>query len=109
MQCIVPTATPTKIEAHQFNSTSVFLSWRPPLVQYQNGIIQGYYVELNSTDEAVSQYTTPDQYLLIDSLQHNASYTCRVATYTIIGKGPLSEPLTIFLNNENGMSNLTQV
>ena len=100
----VPTGSPIDIKAHQLNSISVFLSWKPPFIQYQNGIIQGYYIELTLTNSAVSQYTTPDQYLIIDSLQLYTSYTCRVAAYTITGKGPLSEPLTIVLNNENGMS-----
>ena len=100
----VPTASPIDIKAHQLNSTSVFLSWKPPFIQYQNGIIRGYYIEVTLTNSAVSQDTTPDQYLIIDSLQLYTSYICRVAAYTIIGKGPLSEPLTIVLNNENGMS-----
>ena len=102
----VPTASPIDIKIHQLNSTSIFLSWKPPLIEYQNGIIQGYYVELTSTNSAASQYTTSDQYLLIDSLQLYTSYIYRVAAYTIIGKGPLSEPLTIVLD---GMSNLMQV
>ena len=97
-----PTAAPTNIEAHQLidNSTSVFLSWRPPLAQYQNGIIQNYYVELNSTDGAEFQYTTQDQYLLIDNLQPFVVYTCKVAAYTT-ESGPFSKPLTITLNSNN--------
>ena len=83
---------------------SVFLSWRPPLAQYQNGIIRGYYVELNSTDEAEFQYITQDQHLLIDDLQPYTTYiVCRVAAYTV-GRGPLSEPLMIALNSGSGMS-----
>ena len=104
LTCIsAPTAVPTGIEARQLNSTSVLLSWRPPLAQYQNGIIRSYYVELNSTDEARFQHTTQDQYLLVDNLQPYTIYGCRVAAYTV-GRGPLSEPLTIVLNIDNGMS-----
>ena len=104
--CTAPTVAPTNIEAHQLidNSTSVFLSWRPPPAQYQNGIIQGYNVEFNSTNARI-QYTTQDQYLLIDNLQPYVEYTCRVAAYTT-GRGPFSEPLTIVLNSEIGMSKL---
>ena len=89
----VPTAAPASIEAHQLNSTSVLLSRRPPLAQYQNGIIRGYYVELNSesSSEAEFQYTTQDQYLLVDNLQPYSLYGSRVAAYTV-GRGPLSEP-----------------
>ena len=109
-----PTAAPINIEAYQFNSTSVFLSWRPPLVQYQNGIVRGYYihVELNSTDEVELsevnstetefEHITQDQHLLMDNLQPFAVYTCRVAAYTV-ERGPFSEPLTVVLSG--GMSN----
>ena len=102
---IAPTTVPIDIETYQLNSTSVFLSWRPPLVQYQNGIIRSYFVEftlVNST-EAWFQYTTQDQHLLIDNLEPNTMYACRVAAYTV-GRGPFSEPLMIVLNSESGMS-----
>ena len=101
-----PTAAPIDTETYQLNSTSVFLLWRPPLAQYQNGIIRGYFIEftlVNST-EAWFQYTTQDQHLLIiDNLEPNTMYVCRVAAYTI-GRGPFSEPLMIVLNSESGMS-----
>ena len=76
-----PTAAPIDTETYQLNSTSVFLSWRPPLTQYQNGIIRGYFIEfslVNST-EAWFQYTTQDQHLLIDNLEPNTMYACRVS------------------------------
>ena len=113
-----PTAAPINIEAHQLNSTSVFLSWRLPLAQYWNGIILGYYihVELNSTNEAELsevnstetkfEYTTQDQHLLMDDLQPFAVYTCRVAAYTI-ERGPFSEPLTVVLSD--GISKIIQL
>ena len=105
---VAPTAAPTNIEVHQLNfinSTSIFLSWRPPLAHYQNGIIRDYHVELSQTAsvEAEFQYITQDHYLLMNNLQPFAEYTCRVAAYTV-GRGPFSEPLTIFLNSEGGMS-----
>ena len=109
-KCIItaPIAAPNNLEAHQLNFTSIFLSWRPPLIQYWNGIIRGYYVEftlVNST-EVWAQYTTQDQHLLIDNLEPNTMYVYRVAAYTV-GRGPFSETLMIVLNSESGMSNLT--
>ena len=87
----------------------MFLSWRPPLAQYQNGVIRSYYihVELNSTDEAELsevnstetkfEYITQDQHLIMDDLWPFAVYTCRVAAYTV-ERGPFSEPLAIALS-----------
>ena len=83
---IAPTASPTTIEAHKFNSTSVFLSWRPPLAQYRNGIIQGYHVHVdftqaNRTNSDSKEYTTVVPYLLINNLEPGVMYTFRVLTW----------------------------
>ena len=95
---LAPTASPTTIEAHKFNSTSVFLSWRPPLAQYWNGIIQGYHVnftQANRTNSDSEEYTTVVPYLLINNLEPGVMYTFRVAAYTVGGKGPFSELMDI--------------
>ena len=103
-----PTGPPTAIEVHQLNSTSVFVLWRPPLAEYRNGIILGYYVEfieVNTTEvnttEVFDEYTTPDPYLLINNLEPDViiTYTCRVAAYTVGGSGPFSELMMITLNS----------
>lgn len=99
---VAPTAAPTNIEVHQLNSTSVFLSWRPPLAEYQNGIIQSYLVVANSND-TYFEYTTQDAYLLMDNLQPVVLYSCMIAAFTV-GRGPFSEQLTIILSNKTGMS-----
>ena len=86
-----PTAPPTEIEVHKFNSTSIFLSWRPPLAQDQNGIIQGYHINFtqDNTTEVFeeSEYTTMDPYLLINNLEPDVTYTFRVAAYTCWWEG----------------------
>lgn len=100
-----PTAPPTEIEVHKFNSTSIFLSWRPPLAQDQNGIIQGYHINFtqDNTTEVFeeSEYTTVDPYLLINNLEPDVTYTFRVAAYTVGGKGPFSELMEIILSPES--------
>ena len=100
-----PTAPPTEIEVRKFNSTSIFLSWRPPLAQDQNGIIQGYHINFTqeNTTEVFeeSEYTTVDPYLLINNLEPDVTYTFRVAAYTVGGKGPFSELMEIILTSES--------
>ena len=100
MHSLAPIASPTTIEAHKFNSTSVFLSWRPPLAQYRNGIIQGYHVHVtftqaNRTNSDSEEYTTVVPYLLINNLEPGVMYTFRVAAYTVGGKGPFSELMDV--------------
>ena len=99
-----PAAPPTHIEVHLLNnSTTVFLSWRPPTAEHRNGIVRWYYVEL--TEVKTSQhfmYTTQDPHLLVNSLQPAAMYAFRIAAYTI-GKGPFTLPFNITVNKEKGM------
>ena len=86
-----PTTPPTNIEVYFLNDTSVFLSWRPPSAEYRNGIARGYDIEvvdLNTTTTFV--YTTQDPNLLINNLDPDKVYMCRIAAITI-GKGPYSE------------------
>ena len=85
-------APPTSIEAHTLiNSTSTFLSWRPPLTQYRNGIIRRYHVEIVTVNTTFGfNYTTEDPYLFISDLEQDVQYTCRVAAFTV-DIGPFSE------------------
>lgn len=58
------------------------------------------FAEVNTTE--VFEYTTQDPYLLINNLQPETMYTCRIAAVTV-AEGPLSEPMTIILNTDTGM------
>ena len=87
---LAPAAPPTSVKAHTLvNST--FLSWRPPLTQYRNGIIQKYYIEILRVNTTVGfNYTTEEPYLFISDLEQDVQYTCRVAAFTV-DIGPFSE------------------
>ena len=89
---------------YPLNSTTVFLSWRPPISEHRNGIVRWYYVEFTQviTSEQF-EYTTQDPHLLVNSLQPTVMYTFRIAAYTV-GKGPFSLPFNITVNKEKGMS-----
>ena len=87
---LAPAAPPTSVKAHiLINST--FLSWKPPLLQYRNGILQKYLIEILRDNTTVElNYTTEDPYLFINDLEQDVQYTCRVAAYTV-DIGPFSE------------------
>ena len=53
-------------------------------------------------------YTAQEPYLLIDNLNQNKVYMCRVAAMTV-SKGPYSEVITIELKGYCGMSVNTAV
>ena len=105
----MPTTPPINIEVHPSNTTSVFLFWRPPLAEHQNGIIREYdteIFELNTTTKFM--YTTQDPFLLINNLDPDKVYMCRIAAITT-AKGPYSELVTITENDHCGMSSTSDV
>ena len=83
-------------------SESITLSWSPPDVQSQNGIIIGYLINVTAigTGEAfqVSSATTN---LVIQSLRPFTMYICVIAAETSAGTGPFSISL-IVQTNESG-------
>lgn len=99
---IVPSSYPTNIETYSLNSTSLFLTWTPPLEKYRNGIIRDYHVQLvevNTTTEL--NYTTHEPHLIINDLKQDVTYTCKIAAITT-GPGPFSKPINII--NPLGMT-----
>ena len=96
---IAPTAPPTNISWIMLNRSSVLLFWHAPPIEHQNGIIQGYHIELSRDNESV-HYTTEGPYLVVDNLLQDSDYNCSVAAYTIM-MGSFSEPIIISLRLEN--------
>ena len=96
---IAPTAPPTNISWLMLNPSSVLLFWHAPPIEHQNGIIQGYHIELSRDNESV-HYTTEGPYLVVDNLLQDTDYNCSVAAYTIL-MGPFSEPVILSLRLEN--------
>ena len=93
------------VVAASVSSTSFVLSWSPPPISQQNGVIREYTVNiteiqtglsiiLNSTSTSVS----------VLSLHPYYTYECTVSAYTV-GGGPYSEVFTI-TTPEDGMSHL---
>ena len=90
-----PSAPPEELVAASISSTSFVLSWSPPPISQQNGIIREYRVNiteiqtglsiiLNSTSTSVSALSLHPYY----------TYECTVSAYTV-GGGPYSEVFTV--------------
>ena len=92
-------------------SQSFMLSWNPPLIEEQNGILLHYHVivietEIHYTDNG-AEITGLQRYLnrtynvsegrtqLIDMLYPDYNYTVRIAAATEPGIGPFSDPTTV--------------
>ena len=66
------------------------VTWDPPPIEEQNGVITGYLVILTNMDGGgVTNYTTDSQELRL-TLNSNAMYTVIVTALTSVGSGPPS-------------------
>lgn len=81
-----PTAPPLSVEASVFNSSAVSLSWRPPSLNSQNGIIVKYIIRLlERATENIHNITTngPHTEIFITSLHPHYLYEFSVAAQTV--------------------------
>ena len=86
--------------AMAISSTSIILTWEPPLIHERNGIITTYTITQVVAGN-VTVFTTTALMLQVDDLRPFTSYTYDVAASTAIGRGP-STPATSEMTPEDG-------
>lgn len=107
-----PSAPPQDIKCSSTSSTTLLVSWHPPPLESQNGVLSGYRVryqlvgpsEVGSDDgEPTEEPTVPatDEQVLLQRLEKWTQYHITVTAFTVIGPGPESEPL-ICRTDEDG-------
>ncbi|MFT7807464.1 receptor-type tyrosine-protein phosphatase delta-like isoform X15 [Arapaima gigas] len=96
-----PSAPPQDVKCSSPSSTSILVSWSPPPVGLQNGIITKYsiqYVATEGEDTAPRQIACilpeSSQYL-VENLSKWTEYRVTVSAHTDVGPGPESLPLLI--------------
>ena len=99
-----PSAPPQDIKCSSTSSTSLLVSWHPPPLKSQNGVLAGYRVRYevvgpseggSDDDEAPEEPTVPatEEQVLLQRLDKWTQYHITVSALTAIGPGPESEPL----------------
>uniref|UniRef100_A0A8C6V705 Receptor-type tyrosine-protein phosphatase S n=1 Tax=Neogobius melanostomus TaxID=47308 RepID=A0A8C6V705_9GOBI len=93
-----PSGPPQDINCFSPSSTNILVSWRPPSMDLQNGIITKYavqYTAIDGEDAATHQIDNvpPEstQYLL-ENLEKWTEYRITVTAHTDVGSGPESLP-----------------
>ena len=111
---VVPTMEPQNVRIFEISSESFVLSWEPPMIGEQNGILIRYHViiietQIIYTDDG-AETTGMQAYLnmtfnvsegrsqLINMLHPNYNYTIRIAAATGPGIGPFSDAITVRTN-----------
>lgn len=88
---LVPTGPPQDVVITLVTSTSISLSWNPPLFKDQNGFIREYYIAVCIVQsEPCYGVTSNDTSFTLVDLHPYYSYNLSIAAVTV-GIGPLSE------------------
>ena len=95
----VPTSPPVNLSLVTSTSTSVTLSWAPPLTQDQNGVITGYslqiFIQQPSGTSLLRETNVSSNGSTVDSLHPYTTYLFKVAAMTVVGRGPYSYSVSI--------------
>ncbi|KAM7394177.1 hypothetical protein PAMP_020991 [Pampus punctatissimus] len=112
----LPSAPPQDITCTTPSSTSILVSWAPPPLEFQNGIITGYSIQYSTTEgnktskriDGIHPESSP--YLLenlekwteygitevvLGDLKADTSYSVSVGAYTAKGDGARSKAVTV--------------
>ncbi|NWV40824.1 PTPRD phosphatase, partial [Grantiella picta] len=99
-----PSAPPQDISCTSPSSTSILVSWKPPPVEKQNGIITAYsikYIGIDGEDvkphEILGISSDSTQYLL-EQLEKWTEYRISVTAHTDVGPGP--ESLAVLIRTD---------
>ncbi|XP_072540061.1 protein tyrosine phosphatase receptor type Fa isoform X9 [Salminus brasiliensis] len=95
----MPGAPPRRVEVDVMNSTTLRVTWKPPLAQKQHGQIRGYQVVYSRVENgeprgqpSILDVALPEaQDAFITGLQAETSYSITVAAYTTKGDGARSK------------------
>ena len=76
------------------SSTAISLTWMPPPLSSQNGIIREYTININELETGnVFQHVSTTTSITVTTLHPYYSYSCTVSAYTV-AMGPYTEAVT---------------
>ncbi|XP_058055440.1 tyrosine-protein phosphatase Lar isoform X2 [Anopheles bellator] len=94
---------PQDVKASPVNSTTIYVTWKPPKEKNRNGIIRGYHIHVQEMrDEGKGLLNEPMKFDVVDGLEYNVTglqpdtkYSVQVAALTRKGDGDRSAPITV--------------
>ncbi|XP_061572425.1 receptor-type tyrosine-protein phosphatase delta-like isoform X11 [Cololabis saira] len=96
----LPSAPPQDITCTSPSSTSILVSWAPPLLEFHNGVISGYAIQYsttegNKTSKRIDGIPPGSSPYLLENLEKWTEYGITVRACTEAGDGPESLQLLI--------------
>uniref|UniRef100_A0AAQ4RPV0 Receptor-type tyrosine-protein phosphatase S n=1 Tax=Gasterosteus aculeatus aculeatus TaxID=481459 RepID=A0AAQ4RPV0_GASAC len=96
-----PSGPPQEVNCHSPSSTNILVSWQPPQVELQNGIITKYTIQYaasegeDTTAHRISSIPPESSQYLLENLEKWTDYRVTVTAHTDVGPGPESPPQLI--------------
>ena len=91
----VPSSAPENIQSYAVDSTSIYITWSPPLAEFQNGMIRRYLICVTEIETGNTfNYSTSLTSYVLHSLHPYYNYEIKVAAETI-APGPFSTPVIV--------------
>lgn len=103
-----PSAPPQDVKCSSQSSTNILVSWRPPPMELQNGIITKYTIQYAATEgedlatRQISDIPPETTEYVLENLEKWTEYRVAVTAHTDVGPGPESLPQLI-RTEEDGM------
>ena len=89
--CVAPSSPPENLTVSVISSTSIGLTWTPPLLLARNGIITEYHINVTELDTGSSQILTSFTTSLVAQMLHPYyTYDFSVSAHTV-ATGPYSD------------------
>ena len=90
-----PSSPPRNVSLNFANSTSITLSWLPPVQSEQNGVIQHYLIQATE-ENTMSQFQLTSTSTSAAAIDLHPYYTYSFAvTAVTVGQGPYSEEISV--------------
>ncbi len=91
----VPSDSPQDVNAQAINSSTLLLTWTAPRDEFQNGLIQNYYIRLVERETGILlTFATEEETYQVPNLHPYYQYRYSVAAVTV-GSGPYTEEALI--------------
>lgn len=82
-----------------FNQSTIFISWSPPVVSFQNGVIRNYTINVINNETGGSEFFVVNNNkttLIVNNLKPFSVYFISVAASTV-GVGPFTAFVSVTL------------
>lgn len=99
----VPSTPPLNSSGQVLSPSTLSITWQPPALEGQNGIITSYTVRLiEQPTDMIFTYQRGGSHteIFITNLHPYYGYSCSVAAATSVGLGPYSAPFTLITHQD---------